>query len=141
MLVYRVEDADKYGIYCGDWLPPGFGSKKTKRHPMPYDDAKLCATERFSFRDGSFDWDVIYARCREYHQVRYGFVSLEQLKFWLYKTSWRKRFKEHGFHVSVYECEIALAGDTQAVFSLDGKVELQQALDLVTFEPIEEGQQ
>lgn len=102
--IYRVENVDGKGMYCGTEAGVQMNGDSS-RHPLPREDAKIGCEwrERLS---GEIDEQI------------FGFASLEQLRFWIYKTKWRKSLKSEGFRVSVYEVPVehALVGDTQAIF-------------------------
>lgn len=95
--IYRVEDAFGHGMYSS-LISPSMGGK---RHPLPEDDCKLAQ-----------EW----AKIKDKSSFFFGFISLEQLKLWIYKKSWRKELANEGFFVTVYESKNFFFGDTQAVF-------------------------
>lgn len=116
-LVYRVEDKDGYGMYMGRSTPVVMTMQDSMRHPTPSKDEKLA---RF--------WN--YLTNEECIRYNFGFVSMEQLKFWIYEKKWREDLTQEGFHVSVYDVEIVVGGDTQAIF-FRGSSRPQQVISLL----------
>lgn len=68
------------------------------RHPEPRYDSKLLSQLK------GRNWGY------------FGFGSLAQLKFWVYKYEWRETLHSFGYHVSVIQSKDAIIGDTQVVF-------------------------
>jgi hypothetical protein len=113
MLFYRVEDANGEGPY--QTKQPGmevwymrcdFEHDMIKRHPMPHDDAGLCAWYN------PLSWEV-----RKHHH--YAFKDLDQFKSWFYTMASREYLKRYGYQINVYECDDGQYGDTQAMFRKD----------------------
>lgn len=101
-LIYRVETCDGQGMYRGvtsvsDQMYDT--DYEGCRHPRPSDDMSL-------------DWD-----CNP--EWIFGFGSLDQLKFWIYRTEWRKQMHIDGLKVYVYLPNTYRVGDTQAIFIRD----------------------
>lgn len=104
--VFRVHRRDKvdYGMYLGngaDYCNEMHGP----RHPMPYDDGKLMHGLRETTGSDHISGGFLF-----------GFVSLEQLLFWIYKAEWRAALAADGFVVSEISAETVIRGDTQAIF-------------------------
>ncbi len=106
MLIYRVEDDDGLGMYADDML--NNAARVSDRHPMPASDGRLMDAGWLEFQS------------EHSSDVRFGFGSLEQLRFWLYRQSWRNHLTDEGYRVHVYDVPdgFGLIGDTQAVFAL-----------------------
>lgn len=135
-LVYRVENAKGIGMYyISSIAGEGLGHVMTDtgdteiyydtneggRHPAPRHDNKL-------------DWSAF--QDRHGPQSRFGFASIDQLMFWLYREEWRQGLKDRGFTLAVYEADEGAYshGDTQAVFSKDRAMRITNIdlVDLVT---------
>lgn len=123
VLIYRIQDKDALGLYndSSRWRDYGFEPEDYSRHPLPGEDSKLVSNgyDNFCYR---------YSRSA----VFFGFVSVEQLKAWLYKDRWRQRLTDLGYLVYVFEVddELACLGDTQAVFIRD-KATLKETISLL----------
>lgn len=80
------------------------------RHPMPYNDTLL-----WTRLQNHPDW---LGRGRIYGIGRFGFSSIQQLRYWFYDQFWRDRFEDYGVKIEIWECpeEWSILGDTQAVF-------------------------
>lgn len=103
MLIYRVEKENGQGLYRDNDYPFSYEMVDSMRHPLPSDDALL-----------SIFWNALsYESMAKFH---FGYSSIEQLKSWVYRTSWREEIDKAGFRVNVYETENYKTGDTQAVF-------------------------
>jgi hypothetical protein len=127
MLVYRIENADGEGVHrAKGWsFSYDFFYHDANRHPRPCMDSKLMReipTDMINPNNGM--------PSSAFH---YGFSSLEQLKCWFFKYSWRNRMDEMGFHVNVYEGDEGdvYAGDTQVVF-IKAKCKLVDTRSLLT---------
>ncbi|PHS22242.1 MAG: hypothetical protein COA84_13880 [Robiginitomaculum sp.] len=107
MRMYRVHVKDLFekGMYRGggkwaDWDE----IQSSPRHPMPRDDDELM--DNISNILGVYyiePWMV------------FGFSTIAQLKFWIYKKKWREKLTELGFIVSYIESDYIARGSTQAV--------------------------
>jgi len=96
--IYRVENNNKEGMYGGSDVPCSWEMVESKTHPSPYEDDKI---KPF--------WD------RHSKDLQFGFSSIQQLRFWIYKKEWREQLDASGFHISVIIAKGA-HGDTQSVF-------------------------
>lgn len=118
--IYRVEDAKGWGIYNGSGLADAarIDSGETERHPMAYRDEKLRAYAR---RGNFFEPVVWRGEPGKWHnkgKLRYGFASLDQLRFWIYAKAWRVRMEDAGARIGIYDAAECLVGETQAVFNV-----------------------
>ena len=104
-IVYRVETVDGIGMYGCGVNCVNFEMDDDRRHPLPKDDAEL-----------SVFWERLSSDDRD--GIRFGFSSIDQLKSWIYKKSWRKEIAKSGLIVSVYRARFVRVGATQAVFKL-----------------------
>lgn len=108
--VYRIEHKEtKQGMYfgprslyniagaCGDDI---YGEHR--RHPHPREDSVLMSTDFYNLRDTS--------------GLNYGFISIEQLRSWLYKDAWLIGLDAAGYVLAIIESEEVYVGSTQAVF-------------------------
>lgn len=106
--VYRVETPHQKGMYHSDtngFLAVGIDDRM--RHPVPRDDSRLCR-------------NLIAITGNDYFQSHhyFGFLSIDQLKRWIYMDEWRVALDAMGYKVSVYEVPVVIEGDTQAIFTL-----------------------
>lgn len=86
---------------CTDEMQDGM------RHPMPYDDDKLCISTR---KRG-----LPYPTSGHW---KFGFGSKKQAKAWIYKKRWLRDLHNAGLVVSEYFChpDECVKGSTQAIF-------------------------
>lgn len=102
MLIYRVQhERTGAGLYRSSSVANCDLDDLDYRHPMPYKDSALMDVYKWEY----FNREHIF-----------GFVSPEQLKFWIYGAETRARIEEEGLHVQVYDAPDAWAGDTQCIF-------------------------
>ncbi len=103
LIIYRVEDSDNCGMYSADISNNMF--ELQSRHPPPHDDVTLGPK-----------WKVLTSDQKD--PYRFGFASLEQLKFWIYMQEWRTELEAEGYRVSVYlvPSKFTMVGETQCVF-------------------------
>lgn len=103
MRIFRVETETGRGPYAG-----GGGSWQSQetpsRHPSPN-------------RDSALGWKRMFTEDR----IRYnfGFVSIDQFKFWFFEPEWREELHQRGFHLVEYEATVYRASDAQAIFRRD----------------------
>jgi hypothetical protein len=107
-IVYRVERKDnRRGIYSGMGGLYEISSYSTdSRHPEPERDSLLIAS-------------ITAAGHRAYTKIEtlhYGFVSIDQLRSWLYDDEWLKELSENGFILAEYKSEEVYVGNTQLIF-------------------------
>lgn len=113
--VYRVEDKDGKGMYCG--RVSLWGMHDPVRHPTPMDDSRLMRSfqrDTGGIGDARTEFDKFLFD--EFGRVRFGFSSLDQLRRWIYDDEWKDTLYVYGFKLNVYECDRVWVGDTQAVF-------------------------
>lgn len=108
--VYRIErDKSKEGMYTcitgKDWYSITNGAQ-TDRHPTPWEDSLLRAN---IIAAGYSMTDIA---C----EMHYGFISIEQLRTWIYKDEWLKGLSDNGFILAEYRSEEVFVGNTQAIF-------------------------
>lgn len=127
--LFRVENARGEGMYFGennvaDEMQPFSYPDASMRHPKPYDDSALMAD--CAAKGLPHDW-------LEWGHYNYGFSSIEQLKMWVHRDSWRRGLHDYGFQVSIYEIDdqYFAAGDTQAIVLKDKPRTLIQQLSLL----------
>ena len=109
---YRVEDPSGYGMYSSP-LDPMVSSEMNgdpQRHPKWQDDSRLSdeVCREFGVGYNPKDWEVE-------ELWRWGFCSMEQLKFWIYRDEWQEELTNCGFRVAHLRAE-GLHGDTQGIF-------------------------
>lgn len=104
-IIYRVETVDGIGIYGAGVRCANLEMDDSRRHPLPTEDAEL-----------SDFWGKMSLCDRG--GIRFGYSSINQLKSWIYKKSWRKEIAKSGLIVSVYRARFVRVGATQAVFKL-----------------------
>lgn len=107
MLIYRVQiPGTKVSLYHNNKMwDVKDEMQSSDRHPDPQQDAAL-----------SGPWfDLTYDERANYF---FGFSTIEQLKSWIYRTSWRQRLDKADFRVVVYDTAEYIIGDTQAVFKM-----------------------
>lgn len=102
-LIYRIQNEYGEGMYTGPSCDAS-SSMHEHRHPLPSDDAAL--------KDK-------WINLKNATHYKFGFSSIEQLKFWIYKLKWRKELAKAGYCVYIFETDDFLIGDTQAVFVKD----------------------
>ncbi len=101
--IYRVENEKGEGMYQAGTSLIG-GNKwvniidDNERHPAPWQDDKI---------------NPVFSTYR--NELKFGFNSLDQLVFWIFRKTWRERLHEEGFFISEIEAE-GVHGDTQAIF-------------------------
>jgi hypothetical protein len=129
MLIYRVENKRKEGIYSASnrdnfdnvrWD----GFENGVRHPCPRED-RLIRNPWYEMSSG------------QRKRFRFGFSSRKQLKTWFFTKKVRKAIHDDGFHISVYEIETknVIKGESQAIFrkckaKLVGRISMVQ-LDIM----------
>lgn len=120
--VYRIEDLTGDGMYNGTATDINSSYHDHMRHPMPNSDSLLVQNaSKHSERDldgGSiFGGPELYDYLSEF---RYGFISKEQLRNWLYNDDWLVRLSEK-FILTIYELpdDAVIVGNTQACFLRD----------------------
>lgn len=103
--ILRVETETKVGMYRNNSLASEEMHEMSGRHPAPFSDTKI----------GPY-WN--YRLPGHCSNKLFGFTSIEQLRFWIYKAEWRESLHDEGYAISYYEVpeEYALLGDTQAIF-------------------------
>lgn len=112
--IYRIEDKGGYGLYCSLNDKVKLTSLAEPRHPMPWNDEGLKPHVV-----GHSPWvGIAWKKPANKWDLRYGFATLDQLRFWIYKQAWRDRLDEVGALINVYEAPDCLIGQTQAVFNL-----------------------
>lgn len=129
--LFRIENAAREGMYyagcgCAEDMQPYAYDGASMRHPKPEDDSALVEAIRLKnlpHNDTCSGWGA-------YH---YGFSSIDQLKMWVHRASWRQDLDGEGFKLSIYEVadEHFAAGDTQAVVLKDQPRTLIQQLNLL----------
>lgn len=104
--VFRIENAERQGMYVATGaLSAAIADTGTvvvdyyRCHPTPESDARL-------------GWDDL----ENQYDYLFGFASIKQFVDWTINQSIRRRLREMGFRLSVYESESAIHGVTQAVF-------------------------
>lgn len=108
--VYRIENAEGKGMYAGGQIAnEEMNAWQSNRHPMPSKDSRL-----------SLDYEVVFER-----GMKFGFSSLDQLKFWVYQEDHRVALHKEGFRVSVFTAE-ACVGDTQVFYNPFTRIDLHQ---------------
>lgn len=117
--LYRVENVDGEGMYRSS--APDLTLSEMQdydRHPTPNKDTMLRQGVIRLLGLDPYDNFVEYSK---WLQFKYGFVSLDQMRAWIYANEWRKALHEKGFYISVYECDekYFVAGNTQAVVKVD----------------------
>lgn len=120
MKVFRVEDDEGNGMYNG-WCALQ-EMQERERHPIPGDDWELMsAVHKSKIDERCYEVLSMNDPCEAPDELLFGFASMEQLRFWIYKHEWIQRLKDEGFKLSVYEVEDGWAahGRTQAVFIKD----------------------
>lgn len=110
--IFRIENKYKDGVY------QGMNSVSTKmlknncenpeRHPLPSEDDKL---REF--------WSIY----RE--KLFFGFKSIEQLKFWVYKREWRETLEAEGYFISKIKAR-GKHGDTQSVYFNETREDIEK---------------
>ena len=123
-LIYRIEDAECYGMYRGEYWEGLDDVKSGERHPAPHNDSKLLnenpdlfhGVEFPSFGSPSFI---------------FGFSSPEQLRNWIYWDEWFVALSAAGYRLSIYRGDVR-HGYTQAVIDKN-TAELLGSYDLVEF--------
>jgi hypothetical protein len=98
--IYRVEDATGEGLYSAfdPGTYPRVEMQDEKRHPVPLDDDKI---------------SPVWLKLQD--KLNFGFASLDQLRFWVYKRVWREDLHKYGLSIKKIKAKGVL-GDTQAVF-------------------------
>ncbi len=98
--IYRIENKEGEGLYTafpvGSY--PRIEMNEDKRHPPPFDDDKIRQT-----------WTDLLDR------LNFGFASMDQLRFWVYKREWREDLHKKGMSIKRITAN-GVHGDTQAVF-------------------------
>lgn len=134
MIIYRVENSRGEGIYYGACSVKY--KMQDENHPTPSKDCllvklvkinypKKIKTNLFSPKEKWISSDFIQ------ETFIFGFASIEQLKRWIYKGEWRYDLSHEGFRISVYECEEAYCGRTQAMINKKKKYELVSKMSLM----------
>lgn len=109
--VYRIETFGGIGMYfCNEdeeQTAQGIISHWPARHPLPREDSKLCAAMREKAIDESLMQKYIF-----------GFISVDQLRSWIYEDNWLKELHSLGLVISEYTCSVddILVGHTQVIF-------------------------
>lgn len=111
--IYRVAKRDSLtqGLYAHWWCQDVVNLYDMQgRHPAPADDSALRSAWTSAGRGvtGSDNMDL-----------RYGFASLEQLKFWIFSDEMRQEIAREGFVIHVLEASETYVGDTQATYHPD----------------------
>lgn len=119
-LVYRIQykrrdpdvvrgfSAITLGLYTSCMAPENL-FELDGPHPAPLDDAPIRA---------QIDRDDCLM-----HYYRFGFASLDQLSFWVYKDEWRRELEDEGYCVDVFRVsddapeEAMVVGRTQVIFN------------------------
>lgn len=113
--IYRVQDGNGTGMYQR-WSVASWNMQECDgfqpRHPRPREDSALVkSVENAGVRFAA-------------NLFHYGFSSIEQFKFWVYKGEWREELNEAGFSLVEFEVEQVFYGDTQAVIYADATREV-----------------
>lgn len=98
--VYRIEDSEGRGMYYYRNTRNPI-SYEPARHPVPGCDSLLMAS--------GFP---LYGS----QHLNYGFISIEQLRSWIYRDEWLLGLHELGYVLAVIESDEVYVGNTQAVF-------------------------
>lgn len=108
--VMETQIMDEFEIFLEKHEISNFDHKECSRltHPAPWDDALLNA---------SLDYHGDSIGEKHY----FGFGTIEQLKQWFDSNS-RKRLKNAGYYIAIYETKDYHIGDTQCVFVKDDAV-------------------
>jgi len=106
MKVFRIQNEENLGMYCGGYSANTLLDDTASKHPMPYNDDALM--ESLESDLGIYDQD--------YHGLQFGFRSISQLKRWVYTSKIKKLLKDEGFYVAVLEVPHVAVGDTQVIF-------------------------
>ena len=80
------------------------------RHPTPWEDSKL--TDSILEKYDSVG-SVIYNES----PYLYGFISVDQLRSWLYRDEWLLGLHNEGYILIVVETDDVYTGNSQAVFT------------------------
>jgi hypothetical protein len=105
--VYRIEK-DGIGMYGSGGCGGEYGYDSF-RHPAPDDDAKLRkATDERKAQDGKMYFD--------YAPSHFGFISIEQLRAWVYADDWLRSLHESGHVLAIIRSDDVLVGHTQVIF-------------------------
>lgn len=99
---FRIEDVNGVGMYySGASDVARFHMNDTKRrHPMPYHDEGLSDFWYEGFNSGDY---------------KFAFSSVDQLKRWVHRKSWRDAMHNDALVVAVFTAE-GIHGVTQAVY-------------------------
>lgn len=119
-LIYRVEDSAGDGLYTSEHGKCYAEMYELDgRHPSPHNDPALARK--------------VHDFLGKYGGARFGFCSLEQLKFWIYKRDWWDKLDAEGFVISMYLVpeQYCLLGNTQAIFNRE-KAEFQGEISFLT---------
>lgn len=116
MLFYRVEWPDGEGLYRKGAAGLGQELSDFERHPLPEEDPALV-----DYYDSAMGQGHAY--------FRFAFKSLDQLKYWIYRTEWRQYLHKQGLRVAVIEAD-GHYGDTQAMYEHNTRVDIE-FLDLI----------
>ena len=103
--IFRVERKDDgRGMYQSGYGLHSCKSYKTEfsRHPTPFDDSLL----RDNMRAAGIGFD--------FTSYIFGFISIEQLRSWLYRDEWINYLIKNDFILRVYMGEV-IVGHTQAI--------------------------
>jgi len=111
MKFYRVEWPDGEGLYRKGAAGLGNELSDFERHPMPFEDAELADYYDTAMEIGSSNF-------------RFAFASIEQLKYWIYRTEWRKILHDKGLKIAVIEAD-GFHGDTQAMYEKESRVDIE----------------
>jgi hypothetical protein len=106
--VYRIETKDGQGMYGsgGFRRAAGEAAYDGSRHPGPGEDGKMRkVTEK---RRDTYYFD--------YSPFHFGFISVEQLRNWIYKDEWLLSLHESGHVLAIVRSEDVIEGFTQAIF-------------------------
>lgn len=115
MKIYRLEDSCKTGVYQGALRPWRATPVKLNqqysgdqiRHPTPENDSKFVESYRAKGIQ-KYDWAGRYV---------FGFESPAQVFRWFFDYDDLIALEYADYHVSVYECDDVIVGNTQVAFS------------------------